>query len=103
MSFTRLCLAADVAAEKSLGVEIAGKKLLVCQSLGEFYVVINKCSHADEPLDCGRVRNGWVACPVHGARFNLATGEAINPPAKAPIATFAARLTDGWVEADLPD
>ena len=68
---------------------------------GEFFVVVNKCSHAEEKLDCGRVRAGWVACPVHGARFRLATGEAMNPPATQPIATFAVRVVDGWIEADV--
>ena len=101
MPFVRLAEAAQIPAEKSLAVEVEGRKLLVCHSRGEFFVVLNKCSHAAEPLDCGRVRNGWVSCPIHGARFALATGEALNPPAKEPIQTFPARVTDGWVEAEL--
>ncbi|MBU6268342.1 MAG: non-heme iron oxygenase ferredoxin subunit [Sphingomonadales bacterium] len=101
MPFVRLAEAAQIPAEKSLAVEAEGKKLLVCHSKGEFYVVVNKCSHADEALDCGRVRNGWVACPIHGARFALATGAAMNPPAKEPIATFPVRVVDGWVEAEI--
>jgi 3-phenylpropionate/trans-cinnamate dioxygenase ferredoxin subunit len=101
MPYTRLIAAADIPAEKSRIFEQDGKKFLVCHSAGQFFVIENRCSHAEEPLDCGRVRNGWVACPVHGARFDLATGAAINPPAKDPIATFPARVVDGWVEADL--
>jgi nitrite reductase/ring-hydroxylating ferredoxin subunit len=38
---------------------------------------------------------------VHGARFDLATGAAMNPPATSPIATYPVRVVDGWVEADL--
>lgn len=101
MTFTRLAQTADIAPEKSLAVEAGGKALLICHSAGEFFVVVNKCSHAEEKLDCGRVRGGWVACPVHGARFLLATGEAMNPPATQPIETFAVRVVDGWVEADI--
>ena len=101
MSFVRLAECAQIPAEKSLAVEAGGKKLLICHSKGEFFVVVNKCSHADEALDCGRVRGGWVACPIHGARFNLATGAAMNPPAKEPIEIFTVQIVDGWVEADL--
>lgn len=101
MSYTRLAAATDIAAEKSLVVVHDGKQLLICHSIGQFFVIENRCSHAQEPLDCGRIRAGWVACPVHGARFDLATGAAKNPPAKDPIVTYPARVVDGWVEADL--
>lgn len=101
MTYTRLIATDAIPPEKSAVVEHGGKSLLVCHSKGEFFVVLNLCSHADEKLDCGRVRNGWVACPIHGARFNLATGAAMNPPAKEPIVTFPARVVDGFVEAEL--
>ncbi len=101
MPYTSLAATADIPAEKSLAVTHDGKKLLICHSVGEFFVIENRCSHAEEPLDCGRVRAGWVACPVHGARFDLATGAAMNPPAKDPIVTYPARIVDGRVEADL--
>lgn len=100
MSYTRLAVAADIPAEKSRRVVQDGKQLLICHSAGQFFVIENRCSHAAEPLECGRVRAGWIACPAHGARFDLATGAAINPPARDPIATYPARVVDGWVEAD---
>jgi len=88
----------DLAPGRSLAVTIAGKSLLLCNSNDRIFAVANKCSHADEPLDCGRVRAGWISCPAHGARFDLATGRAINPPAKEPIETFAVRISGGLIE-----
>jgi 3-phenylpropionate/trans-cinnamate dioxygenase ferredoxin subunit len=41
---------------------------------------------------------GWIACPAHGARFELATGRAMNAPAKQPIATFEVRVVEDWIE-----
>ncbi len=102
MPFTRLAPAADIAPERSLAVQHGGMSLLICHSGGAFFVVANQCSHAQEPLACGRVRGGMIACPVHGARFDLATGDALGPPAKDAIARYQARVTDGWIEADLP-
>jgi nitrite reductase/ring-hydroxylating ferredoxin subunit len=101
MPYLRLLAIADLPAEKSHTFAHDGQQLLICHSGGEFFVIENRCSHAEEPLACGRVRNGWIACPVHGARFDLATGAALNPPAQNPIATFPVRVVDGWVEADL--
>ncbi len=79
-------------------VEVNGKPVLLCNWNGTMYAVSNICSHANETLDCGLMRNGWIACPIHGARFDLATGKAKNPPAKAPIATYPLRVVDDWIE-----
>ena len=79
-------------------VEIDGKQVLLCNWNGTIFAVSNICSHANEKLDCGLMRAGWIACPIHGARFDLATGKAKNPPAKLPIATYQVRLVDDWIE-----
>lgn len=79
-------------------VEIEGKPILLCNWNGKVFAISNICSHAEEKLECGRLGNGWIACPIHGARFELATGKAKNPPAKQPIATYEVRLEEGWVE-----
>jgi 3-phenylpropionate/trans-cinnamate dioxygenase ferredoxin component len=52
------------------------------------------CSHAFETLECGRVRNGWISCPVHGARFDLETGAPMNPPATLPIEIYEVKVED---------
>ena len=79
-------------------IEIAGKQVLICNANGRIHAVSNICSHAEEKLECGRLGNGWIACPVHGARFDLATGMAKNPPAKQPIAVYRVRVVDDWIE-----
>lgn len=79
-------------------VTVNGKPVLLCNWKEQIFAVSNICSHADEKLDCGRMSNGWIACPVHGARFDLATGKAKNPPATRPIATYEVRVVDGWIE-----
>lgn len=91
----------DVAPGGSLAVAVGGRSILLCNSKDRIFAVANKCSHADEPLECGRVRAGWVSCPAHGARFDLATGRAMNPPAKEPIETFAVRIVGAMIEVAL--
>ena len=46
----------------------------------------------------GRMRNCAITCPVHGAKFNLETGEALNLPATKPIPTYEIRVVDDWIE-----
>jgi 3-phenylpropionate/trans-cinnamate dioxygenase ferredoxin subunit len=96
--FVRTVAVGEVAEGKALSFRLGDRPILICRSKGAFFAVENKCSHADEPLECGRIRNGWISCPAHGARFDLETGEALNPPAKDPIVTFALRIVDDFIE-----
>ena len=50
------------------------------------------------PLACGRMRNVWIMCPTDGARYDLATGEALGAPGPWPTATFTVRAVDGMIE-----
>ena len=83
---------------KAVPFTVDGCAVLICNNQGSFFAIENKCSHADEPLECGRIRNGWIACPAHGARFDLASGEAMNPPAKDPIKIYAVRVVGDMIE-----
>jgi 3-phenylpropionate/trans-cinnamate dioxygenase ferredoxin subunit len=96
--FVRTIAVGEVMDGKALPFRLGERSILICHSKGAYFAVENKCSHADEPLECGRIRNGWISCPAHGARFDLANGEAMNPPAKDPIVTFALRIVDGFIE-----
>src|SRR6516165_1331626 len=86
-AFTRVARASELANNSSRAVEVNGKSILICKSQDKISAIINKCSHAEEKLECGRIKNGWIACPVHGARFVLETGKVLNHPATVDIET----------------
>jgi 3-phenylpropionate/trans-cinnamate dioxygenase ferredoxin subunit len=97
-NFSRLLKVAEVPPGTKKAVDVAGKSILICHSNDRLYAISNICSHAQEKLECGRMSRGWIACPAHGARFELATGRAMNAPAKQPIAIFDVRVVDDWIE-----
>lgn len=82
-------------------VDIDGQSILLCNTKDRIFAVENECSHAHEKLECGRMRSGWIACPVHGARFDLESGQPMNPPATRPIRTFPVRIVDNWIEVEV--
>lgn len=88
----------DLPAGSKKLVDVQGIPILLCHTQDRIFAVRNVCSHAEEPLDCGRMRAGWIACPVHGARFDLETGAALNPPAILPIDTFPVRISGDMIE-----
>lgn len=54
---------------------IAGRPLLLIQDGGQRYLLLNQCPHQQMPLTRGTLSDGFIKCPSHGMRFNLATGE----------------------------
>ncbi len=89
---------AELGESATKAVTVGESQIVLCQFDGELFAIEDKCSHADEPLACGRIRNGWIACPAHGGRFDLATGEAVGPPATVPIRTYPVRVVGGMIE-----
>lgn len=80
-------------------VAMAGSvELVLCNTKDKIFAVENLCSHAHEKLDCGKMKNGWLSCPVHGARFDLETGEPMNPPATMAIKTYEVRIAGDTIE-----
>lgn len=96
--FVPAAAAAALPAGSTLAVTMGALQILLCHDGGAIHAIENRCSHMAEPLTCGVMRRGWIACPAHGARFDLATGEVLGPPATAPIRTFPVRVVDGTIE-----
>src|SRR3546814_4282796 len=74
-SFQRVLPVADLPSGAKKPLVLDGKPVLLCNANGKLHAISNVCSHNEKPLERGRVGNGWIACPTHGARFDLATGK----------------------------
>jgi 3-phenylpropionate/trans-cinnamate dioxygenase ferredoxin subunit len=96
--FTRFCKLSDVPSGGKKAAKINDTWVLVCHTSDRLFAVSAICSHAVKPLVNGRVRHCAITCPVHGARFDLATGQALNLPATKPIDTYEVRVVDDWIE-----
>ena len=79
-------------------VQAGGACILLCHANQRVYAISNICSHNQQALDGGRVIGTSIACPLHGARFDLATGKALNLPAKKPVPIYEVRVVDEWIE-----
>ncbi|MFK7975039.1 MAG: Rieske (2Fe-2S) protein [Halioglobus sp.] len=78
-------------------VEQGGREILLCRTGDAVYAVDNLCSHAAEKLCNGKLKGGKIFCPLHGAAFDVKTGEALSRPASVPIDTFEVAIEAGQV------
>ncbi len=72
------------------------------------------CTHEYFELDKGfltgggspgpnEVPAGTLTCALHLSRFDLADGEALDPPAELPLARYSVVVEDGRVLIEVPD
>ena len=60
---------------KAVKIEGAKNSILVVRHGGQLHAVGNKCPHAGAALNTGVFSCGRIVCPLHGASFDVATGE----------------------------
>ncbi len=60
------------------------------------------CSHEYFELDKGFLTAGTVTCALHLSRFDLGSGDPLDPPADEPLAVYPVAIEDGRIFVDWP-
>ena len=83
----------DVPEGEMAEFSVAGDDVLVANVGGKYRAIGATCTHAGCNLaDDGELENSTVSCMCHGSVFDLATGEAVSPPASAPVPVYDVRV-----------
>ena len=73
---------------KPVAIEVDGIPVCVVQVADEVFAVAVTCTHSEASLSEGEVTGGKIECWLHGAEFDLKTGEALTPPATQALKSF---------------
>jgi 3-phenylpropionate/trans-cinnamate dioxygenase ferredoxin component len=74
--------------------------VLVVNVDGDYRAFQGICSHEYFELDRGFLTGGSLTCALHLSRFDLGTGDALDPPAEQPIARYVVVVEDGRVQLE---
>jgi len=109
-------LAVDEVPEGTMRMAFADgtDQVIVVHTGGEIRAFQGICTHEYFELDQGFLTgggspgaNGQVAgtltCALHLSRFDLADGEALDPPAELPLAMYAVVVEDGRIYIEVPE
>ena len=78
--------------------------VLVTNSGGRVRAVQGVCSHQYFELDKGFLTGSdAVTCALHMSRFDLDSGDALDPPADLPLAVYDVVIEDGRVLIEVPE
>ena len=95
--------AADVAPGTMLMTWVDGTEpVLVVNLAGVLRAVQGICSHEYFELDRGFLTDDSITCALHLSRFDLESGDALDPPADEPLAVYPITVEDGRLVVDYP-
>lgn len=102
-SYLRVASVAELPPGKMKCVKAGARCLLIANVGGEFLAADDRCTHEEASLSAGALHGELVKCPLHGSRFDLRTGQALEEPATEPLRTYPVRITDGEIYVRVDD
>ena len=78
---------------KPIKLDLNGTPVCVTRIGDEVFAIADTCSHSEASISEGDVTGFKIECWLHGAEFDLRTGEVATPPASIPVETFEVNRT----------
>jgi 3-phenylpropionate/trans-cinnamate dioxygenase ferredoxin subunit len=79
------------------------EQVLVVHVNGRYYAMQGICTHEYFELDKGFLTAGTITCALHLSRFDLDSGEPLDPPAEIPLAVYPVVIEDDRISIEAPD
>ena len=92
---------AQLADGKPVRLEKGGRAICVTRVGSEVFAIDDTCSHSDASLSEGDVSGTKIECWLHGAEFDLRTGEALTLPAVTSLKTYSVSVANDAVTVEI--
>lgn len=103
VEFVEIAEVGDLPNGERIFVTIDEFDIVVFNIAGKFFAIADVCSHDDGPVGDGEFEDTYeIACPRHGAHFDVRNGYAMSLPAIEDIPAFPVKVTDGKIEVGIP-
>ena len=100
-SFVKVAKTSELAPGQGRLVDVNGKPIALFNVDGQLFAIDNACTHRGGSLAEGEVSGHEVTCPLHGASFDVRTGQVAGPPAQRAVACYAVRVTGTDIEIEV--
>ena len=103
--FIAVATTSEVPDPGSALVEVDDRLVVLIHAAGHWYALDDVCTHDGGPLSDGPIDadQGTIACPRHGAKFDLNTGAAVTMPATKPTVAHEVKVEKDSVLVKLND
>jgi 3-phenylpropionate/trans-cinnamate dioxygenase ferredoxin subunit len=94
----------DVQPGRPLRVVVGDTPIAIFDVHGELYAIGDTCTHEEFSLSDGEMVDDYtVECALHGAQFDVRTGEALCLPATGSAGSYPVWAEDGVIKLEVPD
>lgn len=90
--FIKIARTSDVPDPGKTVLEVEDRIVVLIHAGGQFYCIDDVCTHDDGPLSEGALADHAIACPRHGAKFDVRDGRALTMPATEPTAVHQVKV-----------
>ena len=103
--FVRVAKVADLADPSKMLVEVDDRLVVLFRVAGKFYALDDICTHDGGPLSEGALdtQQCTIACPRHGAKFDIKSGAALTMPATQATEAHEVKVEGGDIFVKLSD
>ena len=95
--FHKLGSTEDVSPGEIRQYRVEDRFVALCNVAGEFHAFEDVCTHQFAHLSEGGMEGDRVKCPLHGAVFDVKSGQPKSLPAVKPIPLHEVKIEDGAV------
>lgn len=92
---------AQLQENKPMRLEKNGQTVCVARVGQEVFAIADTCTHAEASLTEGDITGFTIECWLHGAGFDLRSGEALTLPATERLKTYAVHVDGDSVTIDV--
>jgi 3-phenylpropionate/trans-cinnamate dioxygenase ferredoxin subunit len=101
--FTKVARVSDVPDPGKRTLEVQERMVVLVHVGGAFYCIDDVCTHDGGPLGEGQLCDSALACPRHGAKFDVRTGRALTMPATEDTVAHEIKIVGDEVWVRLRD
>jgi 3-phenylpropionate/trans-cinnamate dioxygenase ferredoxin subunit len=103
--FVPVAKVSDIPDPGKMLVEVGERLVVLIHAARHFYALDDVCTHDGGPLSEGPVdpQEQSIACPRHGAKFDIRTGAALTMPATKPTKSHDVKVVGDEIFVRLRD
>jgi nitrite reductase/ring-hydroxylating ferredoxin subunit len=101
MGWFSVCKVNYVKPDSPFSAQVDDKRIGIYVIGGEYFAMEDTCPHANALLSQGIVDDGTVECPLHGALFDIRTGQCLREPGDRDLVTWLVRVNGDQIEVNL--
>jgi len=90
--FVKVAKVAEIPDPGKVTLEVEDSVVVLFHVDGQFYCLDDVCTHDGGPLGEGRLCDHAIACPRHGAQFDIRTGKPLTMPAIVPTVAHEVKV-----------